>query len=146
MNGLGTIGKVLQLKEQREDEIENEVRELRNVISAHQAHLARLEDAYMDTLEVFNGKRSREALAAHEIGIYYSYLFHLTKEMEEKKREIAGALSALDARREALVEAHKETKVVESLKEKRSRECVREEARRERREMDFISATRGLER
>lgn len=146
MNRLGTIGKVLQLKENREEEIEGEVRALRNAVAAEQARLGILENSYMDSLEMFNRKQLDGRLAPNEMGIYYSYLFHLTKEMEAKKAEIARALSALDARQDALVVAHKETRVVESLKDRRSREYEKEDARRERKEMDFLSSTRRVER
>ena len=142
MNRLGTIGKVLQLKENREEEIECEVRALRNAVGADQTRLGILESSYMDTLEAFNRKQLEGGLAPHEMGIYYSYFFHIDKEMERKKAEIAKALSELDARQGDLVAAHKETRVVESLKDRRSREYEKEDARRERKEMDFISSTR----
>jgi len=146
MNRLGTIGKVLQLKESREEEIECEVRALRNALSADQARLGILENSYMDTLETFNRKQHEGRLTPHEMGIFYTYFFHLNIEMEGKKADIARALSELDARQGALVAAHIETRVVESLKDRRSREYEKEDARRERKEMDFISSTRRVER
>jgi flagellar export protein FliJ len=142
MNRLGTIRKVLQLKERREEEIEVEIRGLLNAVGAHETRLACLEDAYLDTLDDFNRKQHNGSLPPHEMGVYYSYFSHLHKEMEVKKAEIARVLSALDAKQGALVEAHKETRVVESLKNRRSREQVKEETRRERKEMDFISSTK----
>ena len=146
MNRLGTIGKVLQLKENREEEIESEVRALRNAVDVHRTRLGILEKSYMETLDTFNRKQGEGKLASHEMGIYYSYFFHLGKEMEAKKAEIARALSELDERQSALVAAHVETRVVESLKDRRSREYEKEDARRERKEMDFISSTRRVER
>jgi len=85
MNRLGTIGKVLQLKENREEEIECEVRALRNAVDAHRTRLGILEKSYMETLESFNRKQREGRLAPHEMGIYYSYFFHLGNEMEAKK-------------------------------------------------------------
>jgi len=146
MNRLGTIGKVLQLKESREEEIESVVRALRNAIGADQARLAILENSYTDTLEIFKRKEREGKLAPHEMGIFYSYFFHLNVEIEGKKADIARALSELDARQGDLVAAHMETRVVESLKDRRSREYEKEDARRERKEMDFISSTRWVER
>ena len=63
-------------------------------------------------------------------------------EMDARKAEIARALSALDARHGALVDAHKETRVVEALKDRRTRENVKEELRKERKEMDSIFTMR----
>ncbi len=146
MNRLGTIGKVLQLKESREEEIESVVRALRDAIGADQARLAILENSYMDTLEIFKRKEREGKLAPHEMGIFYSYFFHLNVEMEGKKTDIARALSELDARQGDLVAAHMETRVVELLKDRRSREYEKEDARRERKAMDFISSTRWVER
>jgi flagellar export protein FliJ len=146
MKRLGTISKVLQLKERREEEIEFEVRSLRAAVSAHETWLASLEDAYMDALDMFNRKQRDGSLPPHEMGIYYSYFGHLHKEMEDKKADIARDLAALNARQGALVEAHKETRVVESLKDRRSLEQAKEETRRERKEMDFLSSTKRTDR
>ena len=141
MNRLGTIGKVLQLKERREEEIGLEVRGLRDAISAQETHLATLEGEYRDTLETFERRQREGSLPPHEMGVFYSYLYHLSREMEAKRAEIARTLSALDAKHGALVEAHRETRVVESLRDRRSREYAREESHQERKEMDFLSST-----
>ena len=141
---LGTINKVLHLKERREEEIEVEVRQLRDQISLQQERLAALEGAYMETQETFRRKQAEGTVAPQEMGIYQSYLFHLQVEMDRRKAEIARALSTLDARHGALVEAHKETRVVEALKDRRVKENTKEEHRLERKEMDSIfSMLRG---
>ncbi|MCL1926692.1 MAG: flagellar export protein FliJ [Syntrophorhabdaceae bacterium] len=137
---LGTINKVLHLKEQLEEEIELEVRRMRDHISMLQTRLSVLEDTYMETQNKFLDKQMAGELALQEMGIYQSYLFHLHVEMEKRKAEIARALIALDARHEALVEAHKETRLVETLKERREKENAKEEMRQERKEMDSISS------
>ena len=142
MNRLGTINKVLHLKERREEEIEVEVRELRDEIAVKQMRLASLEGAYMETLDEFRRKQVGGTLGSQEMGIYQGYLFHLQMEMDSRKAEIARALSALDAMHGALVEAHKETRVVEALKDRRTRENVKEELRKERKEMDSIFTMR----
>jgi flagellar export protein FliJ len=138
MSRLGTINKVLHLKERREEEIELEVRELRDAVAVQEMRLASLEEAYMDTVGAFHRKQDAGGLGPNEMGVYYSYLYHLQKEMDSKKAEIARSLSALDAKHGALVEAHKETRVVESLKDRRSREFAKEESRLERKQMDSL--------
>jgi flagellar export protein FliJ len=137
-NRLGTINKVLHLKECREGEIEVEVRDLRNQISVQQMRLASLEGAYMETLDAFRSKQAGGTISSQEMGIYQSYLFHLQVEMDARKAEIARSLSALDARHGALVEAHKETRVVEALKDRRAKENAKEELRQERKQMDSL--------
>ena len=138
--GLGTINKVLYLKEQLEEEIEIEVRRMRDHISMLETRLSMLEDAYAETQEKFVDKQMSGEMALEEIGIYQGYLFHLHVEMEKRKAEIARALIALDARHEALIEAHKETRLVETFKERRVKENAREEMKQERKEMDSISS------
>jgi len=142
MNRPGTIDKILQLKERKEEEIEHEVFDLRDEVSTHETKLGSLENAYRNTLETFHRKLGDGSLAPYEMGIFYSYFSHLTTEMETNKSRIARALTALEVKQGALVEAHKETRVVESLKERRSREQAKEESRRERKEMDFLSSTK----
>lgn len=142
MNRLGTINKVLHLKERREEEIEIEVRGLRDDIAVRQMRVASLEGAYMETLEAFRRKQAGGTLAPQEMALYQGYLFHLQVEMDARKTEIVRSLAQLDARQGALVEAHKETRVVEALKDRRTRENVTEELRRERKEMDSIFTMR----
>ncbi|MBP2674083.1 MAG: Flagellar FliJ protein [Deltaproteobacteria bacterium] len=140
MNRLGTINKVLHLKERREEEIEIEVRELRDAISVKEMRLRSLEGAYTETIGEFQRRQVEGTIAPQEMGIYHSYLYHLQLEMDSRKAEIARALSALDARHGALVEAHKETRVVEALKDRRTRENVKEELRKENKQMDSLSS------
>jgi flagellar export protein FliJ len=142
VNRLATIDKVLHLKERREEEIELEVRALRDDIAVKQMRLASLEGAYLETLEEFRRRQAGGPLASQEMTIYQGYLFHLQLEMDARKAEIVRALAALDARQGALVEAHKETRVVEALKDRRTRENAKEELRRERKEMDSIFTMR----
>jgi flagellar export protein FliJ len=139
MNQLGTINKVLHLKERREEEIEIEVRELRDAIAVKEMRLRSLEGAYMETVGEFQRRQVEGTIAPQEMGIYHSYLYHLQIEMDTRKAEIARALSALDVRHGALVEAHKETRVVEALKDRRTRENVKEELRKEIKQMDSLS-------
>ncbi|MBE0569723.1 MAG: flagellar export protein FliJ [Deltaproteobacteria bacterium] len=139
MNRLGTINKVLHLKERREEEIELEVRALRDSIAVKGMRLRSLEEAYMETIGELQRKRSRGTIASQELGIYQNYLFHLQVEMDHRKAEIARALSALDTCHGALVEAHKETRVVEALKDRRTRENAKEELRKENKLMDSLS-------
>lgn len=138
MKRLGTIDKVLHLKERREEEIEVEVRAMRDEIAAKQVRLGSLEGAYMETLSEFRRRQADGTLPPQEMGIFHSYLFHLQAEMDLRKAELARSLSALDARQGALVEAHKETRVVEALKDRRVREFAKEEDRRERKRMDSL--------
>ena len=137
--GLGTIKKVLHLKEQREEEIGTEVRNMLNQIQIKQEQLSSLEEAYTEAHQVFVSKQMKGTLALQEMGIYQSYLFHLQAEMDKRKADIARSLAALDARRDALVEAHKETRVVEALKGRKEKENAKEEMKQERKEMDSIS-------
>jgi flagellar export protein FliJ len=146
MSKLGTISKILQLKEWKEEEIELEVRRLRDAVTAHESRIGSLESAYLDTLDAFNRKQGDGTLRPHEMGIYYSYFYHLQKEMDAMKADLARILSALDSRQSDLVEAHKETRVVESLKDRRTRERAKEESQRERKEMDFLSSTKRSDR
>ena len=144
---LETINKVLHLKEQLEEEIELDVRRMRDHISVLQTRLSVLEDTYVETQSKFLDKQMAGTLALQEMDIYQSYLFHLHVEMEKRKAEIVRALIALDARHEVLVEAHKETKLVEALKERREKENAQEEMKQERKEMDSISyMLRGVDK
>jgi flagellar FliJ protein len=136
---LATINKVLNLKEQKEEEIGIEVRNMLDQVQIKQQRLSSLEEAYTETQDTFISKQIDGTLALQEMGIYQSYLFHLQVEMDNQKAEIARALVALDARRDALLEAHKETRLVEALRERKQKENAREDMKQERKEMDSLS-------
>ena len=135
---LETINKVLNLKEQQEEEIGIEVKNMLDQVHIKQQRLLSLEEAYNETQDTFMSKQMDGTLALQEMGIYQSYLFHLQMEMDNQKAEIARALVALDARRDALMEAHKETRLMEALKERKEKENAREDMRQERKEMDSL--------
>lgn len=137
-----TIAQVLELKERKREEIAVEVKEIQDRIGLHEAALVSLERNYLMTLSKFDGMQRGSSVAAHSVGLYYGYLHQLLGEMESRKERISRCLVELGERREALVEALKETRVYETLKDRRERECEQEEAVRERKEMDFLAVSR----
>lgn len=138
-----TIAKVLELKERRREEIAVEVKRIEDRIFFFEAELSELERSYLETFSAFDRMGRGGAVAAHAVGLYYGYMLQLLREIEGKKNMIARCLDELRARRGDLVEALKETRVLETLRERRLQERDREEKERERKETEFFALSRG---
>ena len=66
----------------------------------------------------------------------------LVTQREENLRHIALLEEEIERRRNAVIEANKELKIIEKLKEKKHEEYLAEERRKETREMDEIAGVR----
>ncbi|MDR1587810.1 MAG: flagellar export protein FliJ [Treponema sp.] len=127
--------KVLSLREYREEEAKLE---LGRAVGA----LAEIEDKIRRTAgnrcraaqERFSGKNS-----ALDIAVWDNYIIRLDQEAEKLTEEAARAEAIVEEKRELYLEASRERKVIEKLKEKREKEYRREVFAEETKELDDIS-------
>lgn len=143
MSRLRTVSKVLQIKDQRKEELELEVKKIRNLIKQEQTRLDSLEKTFVDTIAMFEEKHKGTSINVHEMGLFCDYFSQLYKKMDMQKIAITRRLAELNDKQNALVEAYKEKKLFEILKGKIVQEDIRERAVSEQKEMDFIFLSRG---
>lgn len=138
MNKIGTVSRVLRLKDHRKEEIEQEVRNVTDMINLIRKEIDSLEQRFSEVTTVFNEKQNKGDVGINELGLFYNYFHQLNDEMTAGRKEMAEKLAELDHRREELLEAYKEKKIMEILKGKIEQEDKREKEQSARKEMDFL--------
>lgn len=146
MSKISTVKKVLQIKDHRKEEIELEVRNVSNMINMAQNELNSLERQFAEATDIFNERQSKRDMDINETGLFYNYFMQLTEGMNNRKKEIQKRLEELDLRRNELIEAFKETKLLEILKGKMIKEDNREKDISAQKEMDFMFLSRRKNR
>ncbi|MBI5635209.1 MAG: flagellar export protein FliJ [Nitrospirae bacterium] len=138
MSKIRTVSRVLGIKDRKKEEIENEVRQLRGQIRELEAELASLEKRFSETAAEFEEKQKSSDLDVHRLELFYNYFAKLDEDMNAQKKEIIRRLSELSGRQEALIEAYKEKKLFEILKDRIVKEDSAEKDRADQKEQDFL--------
>lgn len=140
------ISKVLELKGFTREQIEAEVRKIREHVNSEQEKFDALERTYKMTCDSFACRQKDNAMPVQEMDLFYEYLKHLTKEMERQKKVVALRQAELDKRQKAVVEAFKEERLVEILHDKIQSAEARAADRMEQKEADSAFLMRKKEK
>ncbi len=138
MSKIKTVARVLQLKDHKKEEIENEVKQLRNQIKQLEEQLGSLEKKFSETSLEFEEKQQNSGMDVHRLELFYNYFMKLNEDMNAQKKEIIRRLSELNGRQEALIQAYKEKKLFEILKDRMVKEETSDKDRAEQKEQDFL--------
>jgi flagellar export protein FliJ len=138
MSKLRTVARVLDLKDWKKEEIENEVKHLRAQINKLEAQLDSVEKKFIDTINEFEEKQRSCEMDVHRLGLFSSYFMGLSEEMDARKREIMRRLSELHERQNALIAAYKDKKLVEILKDRIVKEDTTHKEKAAQKEQDFL--------
>lgn len=138
MSKIRTVSRVLEIKDHKKEEIENEVRELRSRIKQLEGQLEGLEKKFCETSAEFEEKQKGSEMDIHRLELFYNYFMKLNEDMNVQKKEIIRRLSELTVRQEALIEAYKEKKLFELLKGKLIKEDTVGKDKAEQKEQDFL--------
>lgn len=137
MSKIRTVSRVLDIKGHKKEEIENEVKQLRSRIQQLEAQLDCLEKRFAETSSEFEEKQRGSAMDIHRLELFYNYFMKLNEDMNAQKKEIMRRLSELNGRQKALIEAYKEKKLFEILKDRIVKEEMSDRDRAEQKEQDF---------
>lgn len=137
MTRIRTISKVLQLKDHQKDELEIQAKKVLHMLAAEEERLRVLEKNYSLTAAGYEEKQRTQSMKPHEMELYLKYFRELFKKMELHKKKIMQRMAELKALQDDLISAYKDKKLLEALKEKVTREEIREKELSEQKEMDF---------
>lgn len=139
-----TISKILKLKDSRKKEIEIEVKEAADRLDREEEKLFQLEKEYKDKLEFFNKKNMEGSLDAGNINSYYNFFSNVDIKIKEQKEVRSKRQDELAVLKNSLVNAHKDKKVFEIMKDKAVKKEIREQIESEQKEADFFSLSRKV--
>ena len=138
MSRLKTVSRVLQIKDRKKEEIEDEVKQLRFQIRTLESRLDSLEKIFSSTAADFDDKQKNSGLDVYKLELFSNYFIKLNDDMNTQKKEIVQQLAALNKRQLALIEAYREKKLFEILKDRIVKEDAADKDRAEQKEQDFL--------
>ena len=131
---------VLEQRRRVEEEKQQVVAQRQRELDRSEAELKRLNDDFRSSSESL--RTNHRALDGEQLRLHYAHLQFLDRAITAQIRVVAERRVALDRARNDLLEASKERKVVEKLKERRHEAFVAEELRIEQNELDDGNARR----
>ncbi|MBI4620057.1 MAG: flagellar export protein FliJ [Desulfobacterales bacterium] len=131
------VSKILELKGFTKDQIEVEVRKTRDKLGVEKSRLDSLEGIFKKTVAEFNSMQVNGSSNIREMEFFYNYFSYIGKQIEDQRKIVLRQLSELEAKQEAMLEAHKETRLFEILNDKILHKETREASLGEQKEIDF---------
>ena len=138
-----SLEKVLQYRKQLESDRQMAFAKAADVFRRREDELrglvARMEDYTNRLAGMGVGK-----ISARQLALYRSYLTYLESKVHEATGWLHDAVHDLEARRDDLIAASKDTKVLEKVKEHKRADYDREAGREETGQLDEVGATRFI--
>jgi flagellar export protein FliJ len=108
-------------------------------------HLQDLRNQQWNTIALLTEKNTGK-YDSQEIAWFYSYLDHLSKEMNQSSERISKLRGELDQQRQVLVGATRDMKMLDNLRNKKEKEFKVAQQRLEQKSVDEIVVTRFAHR
>ncbi len=138
------LEKVLEHKIRLFDLAEEEYLVEVRVLRAEEEKLEKIKADYRHSMQVLV-ERTKQKFTIKELAVHYKYLFHLKREMKNQVDVVVKQEKVVDAKRTRLIEASKEKKVLERLKDKRHRTYVYHVEKDEQKMMDDITNAKFIQ-
>ena len=139
-----TVSKIIELKGFSKEQLEAEVRKARVRLDAEEENLDGLECEYKRMTDDFCLRQTSGALAVHEIGLFYTYMKHMSRQVESQKGIVAMRASELEEKQKSLVVAYKEQRLLEILQDKMDGVQAKDAVRKDQKESDCQFLMRKL--
>ena len=132
---------VLRHRKNLEEKERNELFRLVSHLNQTCDQLKKLQDKNDETLLELTDKKLEEFEHA-EIRLFYTYLDHLRREMEQCHKQIAQLEDQVQKQKVALVEASKRKKILDTLKARKEKEYLARVEKEEQKAVDEIVVIR----
>lgn len=135
-NRLRTVQRVLELREHEAEQVELELVRAREALHAERRRLESLDASLMQTIE--SQDRTGVMMSSFEVGMFYKFCSDLQRRMKEQNEEIDLKMTVLEEKQKALIGAHREKTVLQSLRDRILGEQRLLDLRAEQAEMDAM--------
>jgi flagellar FliJ protein len=130
---------LLNHRRYQEEVLQKQLAQSRNRLVAEQNKLRRLKEKKREYSQRLQ-QRQKESGTAPGLILYLQYLDRLSKELAYQNRQVIAAEKDFKNRRNDLIDIMKKRKVLEKLKEKRSKAYHQQILKNERKFMDEVAA------
>lgn len=131
------LQKVLHYKQQVEDQKKQELFHLLKIFHEEEKILHRLNELLLQKLSEFETKQEGD-LDILELLFYAEYIARVNREIEAQQKKLVELSRRIEQKREEVIAASKERRVLEQLRDKKYKEYLKSEGRREQKFLDEI--------
>ena len=135
------FGSLLKYKAFIEEAIRHELSDVSEKMEAEEKKLSTLEGIWGQTVGELKEKQTRH-IPSHEILMYHTYLQHLSLEMGKQRERVIEIQKIYQEKRESLIGAAQERKIVEKVREKDKQQVNEAANRAEKKVMDETAKNR----
>ncbi len=132
---------LLRYRQNLEEKERNELSRLFYSLHREKQHLDSLGSRYVETMTDLS-QRQNHNTDPGEIALFQLYLKRLDLEMEQSRGRIARINKDVEAQRQAVIEAKKKTKILDTLKTHKKQQYSVRENREEQKIIDGLVVTR----
>lgn len=134
---------LLKYKAFVEETMRNEFLDVAGRLDIEEERLFALEEIWRRAVEDLEHRQTMQ-VHPHEIFMYHTYLQQISLEIETQRKRVHETRKVYHEKRESLVDASQERKIVEKVKEKDARGIIEEAKREEKKLMDETAKNRYL--
>jgi len=136
---------ILKYRTFLEEMMKSELAEIAEILRLEENKLFALEEIWRSAVEELKERQARQ-VPPYELFMYHTYISQLSLDIESQRKRVAEVQKIYHTKRESLIGASQEKKIVERLKERDSLEKFEEESRAEKKVMDETARNRYVRR
>lgn len=126
-----------------EETVKNELADVTERLHIEEKRLIALEEIWRQAVEEFEERQSRQ-VAPFEIFMYHTYLDQLSREIETQRKRVTETQKVYEEKRESLIGASQERKIIEKVKEKEDQIITRKKNKADKKVLDETAKNRFL--
>lgn len=125
--------------------MQHELSVVADILDLEEERLFALEEIWRQAMEEMKERQIRH-VPPHEIFMYHTYLHQISLEVEAQRKRVTEAQKRYHEKRESLITASQEKKIVKKVRDKDRGGIVREANRAEKKAIDEAAKNRYLRR
>ncbi|MBF0343148.1 MAG: flagellar export protein FliJ [Nitrospirae bacterium] len=142
MASVKTLGRLQKIREYKKEEIEIEFKKVLLELRRQEEELDALHSMMAKTIVRMNEKQIKGFSNVYELSLYYDYIETLNKFIDKQKIIVSKLTELFEEKKSELLEAYKEVKTIEILKDKIISDERKNEDRRVQKELDYVYLSR----
>lgn len=134
---------LLKYKAFIEETVRNELSDLEEILGIEEKKLSSLEESWIQAVEELKERHARH-VPSHEVLMYHTYIQQVSVEIDKQRKRVAEVQKSYFEKREILLVAAQERKIVEKVMEKDAQGIMKDANRSEKKAMDETAKNRYL--
>ncbi len=131
------ISRILELKQFTKDICEAELKKSMESLQAEKDKLNFIEKKLQKTFADYKKIHQDGLINIYELEMYYDYLLQMNKQSEKQKDVISKKAIDVEKKKDKVISAHREKKMVEIIHNKIVKEDIKESDKKEQKESDL---------